>query len=60
MHHSAEAGELVLDKIRSGADLLTAENYQEILANWRDFVVNYDYDKFWDENYWIQFHTAAS
>ena len=60
VHHSAEAGELVLDKIRSGADLLTAENYQEILANWRDFVVNYDYDKFWDENYWIQFHTAAS
>ena len=41
-------------------DLLTAEKYQEILANWRDFVVNYDYDKFWVENYWIQFHTAAS
>ena len=60
VHHSAEAGELVLDKIRSGADLLTAENYQEILANWRDFVVNYDYDKFWDETYWLQFHTAAS
>ena len=47
----------MLDKIRSGADLLTAENYQEILANWRDFVVNYDYEKFWDEHYWYQFHT---
>ena len=50
----------MLNKIRSGADRLTAENYQEILANWRDFVVNYDYDKFWDETYWLQFHTAAS
>ena len=60
VHHSAEAGSLVLEKIHDGTDRLTAENYQEILASWRDFVVNYDYEKFWDENYWIQFHTPAS
>lgn len=60
VHHSAEAGELVLEKIRSGVDRLTAENYQEVLANWRDFVVNYDYDKFWDDYYWYQFHTPTA
>ena len=60
VHHSAEAGSLVLEKIHDGTDRLTAENYQEILASWQDFVVNYDYEKFWDENYWIQFHTPAS
>lgn len=60
VHHSAEAGSLVLDKIVSGADRLTVENYQEVLANWQDFVVNYDYEKFWDEYYWYQFHTPAS
>ncbi len=57
VHHSAEAGSLVLGKIAAGTDELTAENYQEVLANWHDFVVNYDYEKFWDEYYWYQFHT---
>ena len=57
VHHSAEAGELVLAKLSSGADRLTEENYRKTLANWRDFVVNYDYEKFWDEHYWYQFHT---
>jgi len=60
VHHSAEAGRLVLDRIRTGADRLTTENYQEILANWQEFVVNYDYDKFWDVHYWYQFHTPAA
>ena len=48
VHHSAEAGSLVLEKIHDGTDRLTAENYREILAGWQDFVVNYDYEKFWD------------
>ena len=55
--------EVLAGKLEQGtqdADRLTEENYRKTLANWRDFVVNYDYDKFWDENYWIQFHTAAS
>ena len=38
---------------------LTEKNYRETLANWHDFVVNYDYDKFWDDYYWYQFHTPA-
>ena len=59
VHHSAEAGSLVLDKIVSDADRLTAENYQEVLANWQKFVVNYDYEKFWDNYYWYQFHTPS-
>ena len=40
-------------------DRLTEKNYRETLANWHDFVVNYDYDKFWDDYYWYQFHTPA-
>lgn len=58
VHHSAEAGSLVLEKLTSGADELTAENYRKVLAHWHDFVVNYDYDKFWDNYYWYQFHTS--
>ena len=54
-----EAGALALEKIHSGTDRLTEKNYRETLANWHDFVVNYDYDKFWDDYYWYQFHTPA-
>ena len=59
VHHSDEAGALALEKIHSGTDRLTEKNYRETLANWHDFVVNYDYDKFWDDYYWYQFHTPA-
>ena len=41
---------------------LTEENLEETLANWREFVVHYDYDQFWDERFWIQWnaeHAAA-
>ena len=37
---------------------LTAENLEETLAGWREFVVNYDYEKFWDEDFWIAWNEA--
>ena len=39
---------------------LTEENWPETLANWRDFVVHYDYEKFWDESFWLQWNAARA
>ena len=52
VHHSGGVCRQVLAKMAAGQDRLTAENTEEVLANWRDFVVDYDYDKFWDESFW--------
>ena len=44
------------------SELCVEENLEETLANWREFVVHYDYDQFWDERFWIQWnaeHAAA-
>ena len=62
IHCSGEADQLVLEKIAAGECQLTEENLEETLANWREFVVHYDYDQFWDERFWIQWnaeHAAA-
>ena len=48
VHHSGEVSQLLLGKMAAGEGLLTAENWQETLANWKAFVVDYDYEKFWD------------
>lgn len=56
VHHSGAVCGQVLAKIAAGEDLLTEENYRETLANWRAFVVDYDYEKFWDESFWIQWN----
>ena len=56
VHHSGEVCGMVLSKIAADEDRLTAENTEETLANWREFVVNYDYDKFWDEAFWLQWN----
>ena len=56
VHHSGEVCGMVLSKIAAGEDRLTEENTEETLANWREFVVNYDYDKFWDEAFWLQWN----
>ena len=53
VHHSGAVCTQVLDKIAAGECRLTAENYQDTLAQWREFVVNYDYEKYWDESFWI-------
>jgi hypothetical protein len=56
VHHSGEVCGMVLEKIAAGEDLLTEENAEETLANWREFVVNYDYEKFWDDAFWTQWN----
>ncbi len=52
VHHSGAVCRRILAKMAAGEDRLTAENTEKVLANWRDFVVDYDYEKFWDESFW--------
>ena len=52
VHHSGGVCTTVLEKLAAGEDRLTEENVEETLANWREFVVHYDYEKFWDEAFW--------
>ena len=53
VHHSGDVCGQVLAKVAAGEDRLTEENYRETLANWQTFVVDYDYEKFWEESFWI-------
>lgn len=48
VHHSGEVSHKLLGKLAAGEEQLTAENWQETLANWKAFVVHYDYEKFWN------------
>ena len=56
IHHSGEHSRAVLERIAADKDRVSAENAKETLANWREYVVNYDYEKFWDVNYWHQWN----
>ena len=59
VHHSGEVCEWVLSDIAAGENCLTEENLHETLANWQDFVVNYNYDQFWDASYWYAWNWNA-
>lgn len=52
VHHSGEAGEWVLGNLAGENFLLKPENVKETLAEWREFVVHYDYDALWDQEFW--------
>jgi len=54
IHHSTEMGERLLGKLAADEGRLTKENLAETIANWRAFVVDYNYEKFWDEAFWLQ------
>lgn len=57
LHHSTEMGDRLLGKLVGEEERLTKENVRETIANWREFVVNYDYEKFWDDAFWKQWVT---
>ena len=62
IHHSGGVCREILAMLQREEGRLTEENLEETLANWREFVVHYDYDQFWDERFWIQWnaeHAAA-
>ena len=53
IHHSGQVCTQVLDLLAAGEYRLTEENMDTVLAQWRELVVHYDYEKFWDEDFWI-------
>ena len=53
VHHSGAVCTQVLAKMAAGECRMTEENYRDTLAQWRDFVVDYDYEKYWDVSFWI-------
>ena len=53
IHHSGGVCREILAMLQREEGRLTEENLEETLANWREFVVHYDYDQFWDERFWI-------
>ena len=58
IHHSEEVCAGVLSYIAAGKSLLTAENLEEALAQWREFVINYDYESIWDQDFWDQWNAT--
>lgn len=60
LHHSTEMGDRVLAKLAAGEGRLTPETKEETLANWQTFVVNYDYEKFWDASFWENWNAARN
>jgi len=52
VHHSGEAGKWILGNVCGEKFLLRAGDVEKTLADWRQFVVNYDYDALWDEGFW--------
>ena len=56
IHYSGESANWVLRSIRGGKFLLKPENIGTALADWREFVVNYDYDSLWDQEFWNQWY----
>lgn len=56
IHHSGEVCREILAMLRADEGRLTEENLEETLASWREFVVHYDYDKFWDEDFWTRWN----
>lgn len=53
IHHSGQVCTQLLGMIAAGEYRLTEDNVADTLAQWRELVVNYDYEKYWDENFWI-------
>ena len=60
IHHSGDVCRKILAMLRADEGRLTEENLEEALANWREFVIHYDYEKFWDENFWHQWNAEHS
>lgn len=52
IHHSGAVCTTLLGELAAGAyelDPADAENVRQVLSQWRDFVVHYDYEAIWEE-----------
>ncbi|MDD3347769.1 hypothetical protein [Oscillibacter sp.] len=53
IHHSGDAADKALHLLQAGDFEVTGvEAWTEMLHNWRQFVVHYDYDQLWTDAYW--------
>ena len=59
IHHSGDVCQDILGRIAAKEGRLTKENLRPTLANWQEYVVNYDYDKFWDDSFWYAWNAQA-
>lgn len=57
IHHSGAVCTQVLEMIRSNQNRLTAENQKKTIEQWKQYVVSYPYQQFWEQSYWIQWNT---
>lgn len=58
IHHSGDAGRLVLQKIAAGEHPITADNYASVLSGWRQFVTGYDYLSIWDDDFFARWNAT--
>ena len=56
IHHSGEAGKWVLGNVCAEKFLIRPGEAEKTLADWRDFVVHYDYDALWDQEFWDRWY----
>lgn len=56
IHPSAQVDSQVLHLVKNGGFRLTAENFKETLAQWRQVVVNCDYDQYWTDDFWLRWN----
>lgn len=56
IHHCGEASRWVLSRVCAEKYLLRGGHVEKALADWREFVVNYDYDSLWDQEFWDQWY----
>lgn len=56
IHHSGEAGKWVLGNVCAEKFLLREEDVEKTLADWREFVIHYDYDALWDGEFWARWY----
>lgn len=58
IHHSGAVCTRLLSMMAAGEYCLTEENARETMDRWRELVVHYDYEKFWDEDFWIAWNES--
>ena len=56
VHHSGEAGKWVLGNVCAEKFLLREGDVEKTLADWREFVIHYDYDALWDGEFWERWY----
>lgn len=55
IHCSGDAADAVAKKIRAGdGEIKNAAQWTQTLSSWREFVINYPYDQYWDVSYWYR------